>query len=71
VKSKGILPHGADVWLHDPCEEMALLSDQYDFTISLLHLDNASPRWERDEEEEQDVLDKFTPQTGMRLFEQG
>ncbi|MBQ1499610.1 MAG: ImmA/IrrE family metallo-endopeptidase [Sphingomonas sp.] len=71
VKSKGIRPHGADVWLHDPCEEMALLSDQYDFTISLLHLDDASPRWEQEEEEEQDVFDKFAPQTGMRLFEQG
>lgn len=38
-KSRGHLPHDGDVWFDEPCEEIALASDQYDFTISLLHLE--------------------------------
>lgn len=33
--------HERGVWFDEPCEEVALLSDQYDFAISLLHLDSA------------------------------
>lgn len=71
VKSKGALLHDADTWFAEPCEELGLLSDQYDFAISLLHLDRAAPRWERDEEESEDAFDKFTTQPVMRLFEEG
>lgn len=31
--------HGEEIWFAEPCEEIALQSDQYDFAISLLHLE--------------------------------
>ena len=34
--------HDADVWFNEPCEEIVLLADRYDFSISLLHLDNTA-----------------------------
>lgn len=40
--SKGAIAHDVGVWFPEPCEEIALLSDQYDFAISLLHLDDAA-----------------------------
>ena len=51
AKSRGTLAHGEDVWFAEPCEEVALISDQYDFAISLLHLEAAEPRWHTDDEE--------------------
>lgn len=38
-KSRGQMTHDGNVWFAEPCEEIALVSDQYDFTISLLHLE--------------------------------
>ena len=38
-KNNRILEIDGGVWLEEPCEEMVLFADQYDFTISLLHLD--------------------------------
>lgn len=38
-KSRGQMEHGPDIWFDEPCEELVLASDQYDFTISLLHLE--------------------------------
>ena len=35
------MQHDAGVWFDEPCEEVALRSDRYDFSISLLHLDSA------------------------------
>ena len=32
--------HDHDVWLNEPCMEHVLFSDQYGFTISLLHFEN-------------------------------
>lgn len=46
-----------EAWFGEPSMEVALVSDQYDFTISLVHLDEAVWRpWDR-EEEEPDTLD--------------
>ena len=54
--SKGTVAHDAGVWFREPCIEIALLSDQYDFAISLLHLNGDIPRCELTEEhEEQDA----------------
>lgn len=68
--SKGALAHESDSWLAEPCEELALLSDQYDFAISLLHLGRERPRWEPAEEEEDDTFDKFAPRLGFRLLDE-
>lgn len=68
--SKGTLSHENDSWLAEPCEEIALLSDQYDFAISLLHLWRERPHWEPREEEEEDTFDKFAPRQGFRLLDE-
>lgn len=65
-KSRGLLAHDEDVWFAEPCEEIALASDQYDFTISLLHL--GAYEWARrdeDEEEDDDVFDRITRNHGF------
>jgi hypothetical protein len=56
-KSRGEMTHDCDVWFAEPCEEIALASDQYDFTISMLHLGRPA-RWDRFEDAEQ-VEDSF------------
>lgn len=71
---KGTLQHDGDRWFAEPCEEIALLSDKYDFAISLLHLERALPRWASegdDDETSGDAFDKFSAEPGMRLFEEG
>jgi hypothetical protein len=59
-KSRGEMAHGENVWFAEPCEEITLNSDRYDFTISLLHLEAFiwSSRFE-DTEDEVDVYDRM------------
>ena len=45
----GWITHEADIWLDEPCVEIALLSDQYDFAISLLHLYDVVSRCDSDD----------------------
>ena len=46
-----------DVWFGEPSTELALVSDHYDFTISLVHLDEAVWRPWDNADEEPDTLD--------------
>jgi len=46
-----------DTWFGEPSTEVALVSDHYDFTISLVHLGDAVFRPWDDAEEEPDTLD--------------
>lgn len=64
-KSRGHIEHSDDVWFDEPCEEIALASDQYDFTISLLHFERVirSSRFE-DPEEDEDSFDVMTRRIG-------
>lgn len=55
--NKGFVEHDAGVWFAEPCEEIALVSDQYDFTISLLHLGKAEWQNRIDEEPTEDSFD--------------
>jgi hypothetical protein len=60
VKSyTGSVKHEAGIWFQESCEEMALVSDQYDFTISLLHLDEKFSSFEFGEEPEEDVVTRM------------
>ncbi len=38
--TNGSVLHEGGVWFDEPCEEVALFSDRYDFAVSLLHLEN-------------------------------
>jgi hypothetical protein len=57
---KGATRHEPGVWFQEECEEIALFSDQYDFTISLLHFSDAVVRGEQDEESVEDMTDRFS-----------
>ena len=52
--------HESGVWFEEECEELVLFSDQYDFTISLLHLSDAVVGHELNEEQEEDTVDLFS-----------
>ena len=56
-KSRGQISHDSEIWFAEPCEEIALASDQYDFTISLLHLERVIRSSRFDEAE--DARDSF------------
>ena len=65
-KSRGQIRHDAGVWFPEPCDEIALLSDQYDFTLSLLHLEAAEWRESLDEEDEEDAAEFMARINSMR-----
>jgi len=56
----GQTEHDGRVWLNTPCREHVLFSNHYDFTISLLHFDDASARSEQDEKPDEDTYDRMT-----------
>ena len=56
----GQAEHDRGIWLNEPCTEQVLFSDQYDFTISLLHFDDTGRRTELDEEPIEDSFDRFS-----------
>lgn len=60
-RSRGQISHESEVWFAEPCEEIALASDQFDFTISLLHLERVIRTSRFDEAEvEEDSFDAMT-----------
>ena len=61
--SKGVADMDRGTWLGEPCREEVLFSDQYDFTISLLHLGEVVSRFELEEEGEEDSFDRMTSRT--------
>lgn len=67
-KSRGQMAHDGDVWFAEPCEEIALASDQYDFTISLLHLEPMIRLSRFDEaEDEVDSFDVMALRMGTKV----
>ena len=48
--------HDSGVWLGEPCTELTVASERYDFGLSLLLLSDAPDRrWHRDDDEEDPV----------------
>ncbi|RKT37980.1 ImmA/IrrE family metallo-endopeptidase [Thiocapsa rosea] len=56
---RGSTRHAPGVWFPEDCEELVLFSDQYDFTISLLHFSDTVDSLEQDEEAEEDVSARY------------
>jgi hypothetical protein len=58
--------HPAGIWLGEACSEMAIVSDQYDFTISLLQLSNVAdlPSDEEDNSEP-DIAERIRANHGL------
>lgn len=68
AKNRGQMAHDGDVWFAEPCEEIALASDQYDFTISLLHLERVIQTNRFDEaDEDEDSFDAMTRRIEAKL----
>lgn len=64
IESAGEMTHDRNVWLDEPCKEFVLFSDQYDFTMSLLHFGDA-PAWQEvSEDMEEDTYDRMTNKIG-------
>jgi hypothetical protein len=59
----------AGVWLQEPCREMTIFSENYDFTISLLQLQDDGRRQysdgDNEEEEDGDLVDRIRRNHGL------
>lgn len=65
-QSKGQIRHDGGVWFKESCDEVAVFSDQYDFTLSLLHLEAAEWRDQLDADEEEDAASFIARVNDMR-----
>lgn len=63
IGSTGVCQFDSDVWLRQPCTEHVILSEQYDFTVSLLHFPDADHRSERLEEAIEDTANRMRNHT--------
>ncbi len=54
----GVL-HGPGVWFHEEVREMTIFSDQYDFTITLLLLEDRDRYMQLEPDPEEDTYDRF------------
>lgn len=61
INDEGEMDHPKGVWLPEPVREMTVSAEQYDFSLSLLLLENTPPRDFSDEEPETDTYDRLVP----------
>ena len=55
------IEHPRGVWLREPVRETTLFAEQYDFSLSLLQLDDTRVVFHEDAEPEPDTYDRFVP----------
>lgn len=58
-EGRATMDHGHGVWFNEPVREITILAEQYDFTISLLLLEDAVPFAGLEEETETDTYENF------------
>jgi hypothetical protein len=63
---RGSLEHNRDVWLREPVREMTIFAERYDFSISLLMLEDNAPAYDGEAEAEPDTYERFVPPTRRR-----
>lgn len=61
IDGQGSLDHPAGVWLRESARELTVLAENYDFSLSLLLLEDGPPAFYEDGEPESDTYDKFVP----------
>lgn len=49
----------AGVWFPEPVYEMCMKTDKYDFELTLLHFEGASPAFQGEDEDTEDTYDRF------------
>jgi len=58
---RGSIDHPRGVWLRETAREMTVFAEYYDFSLSLLLLENGRPAFFDEAEPEPDTYDKFAP----------
>jgi hypothetical protein len=66
VDGRASIDHPRGVWLSEPVGETTILAEQYDFSLSLLQLDEARSIYHDEGEPEPDTYDRFVPTTRRR-----
>jgi hypothetical protein len=61
VDGRGEIDHPRGAWLREPAREMTILAEQYDFSLSLLLLDDAGTPNFADAEAQEDTYERFVP----------
>lgn len=60
VNSRAGLLHGPGVWFDEEVREMTIFSEQYDFTITVLLLEDRDRHFQLEPDPEEDTYDRFT-----------
>ena len=66
IDGRASIDHGAGVWFREPVREMTVFAEHYDFSISLLLLEDATPLRNLDADPELDIYDKMVPEERRR-----
>ena len=61
VDGRGGIEHGRGVWLGEPVREMTVFAEHYDFSLSLLQLEDARFVFHDEGEAESDLYDRVVP----------
>jgi len=61
IDGRGKIDHPSGVWLREPAREMTVFAEYYDFSLSLLLLDDGRPVFFEEAESEPDTYDKLVP----------
>jgi hypothetical protein len=59
VAGRGSIDHARGVWLREQVREMTIYAEHYDFSLSLLLLEDGAPAYFEDAEAEPDTYDRF------------
>jgi Zn-dependent peptidase ImmA (M78 family) len=59
VNGRGVIEHPPGIWLPEPVREMTILAEQYDFSLSLLLLEDIQRSSGVEEEPVEDTYDRF------------
>lgn len=63
---RGTIDHPRGVWLRESAREMTVFAEYYDFSLSLLLLEDGRPAFFEEAEDEPDTYDKFVPAARRR-----
>jgi hypothetical protein len=66
VDGRGQIDHRQGVWLREPAREMTIVAEQYDFSLSLLLLDDICSTYFAESEPEEDVWNRLVPAARRR-----
>lgn len=66
IDGRASIDHGAGIWFREPVREMTVFAEHYDFSLSLLLLEDTVQLREFDADQELDTYDKMVPKERRR-----